>query len=78
MYMYAMYASSSAQSLAMLPSAAEGALLELRAFVERKRQVFTPPSVPAGWATQQGRKLCVMGNFETAGLNLNGDLRAER
>jgi hypothetical protein len=40
---------------ATTPPAAEGALNELRALVERKGQVVTPPSVSAGlWAALVG------------------------
>jgi hypothetical protein len=59
-----------------LPPAAARAVLELRALVEGKGLAFTPPSVGRRW--QQGRKLAVFGHFETAGLFLYGDLRAER
>ncbi len=61
----------------MSPAAAEHAERVLRAFVEGKRLPFTRPSVPAGWGALL-LKHCVLGRFETAGLNLKGDLRAAR
>ncbi len=60
-----------------LPPAAARAVLELRALVEGKGLAFTPPSVPPRWSAQS-RKLAVFGHFETAGLFLGGNLRAER
>ncbi len=50
---------------------------KLRAFVVGRGLPFTPASVPAGWAALPVRR-CVMGRFETKGLHLEGDLRAER
>jgi hypothetical protein len=68
---------SSSRNAFAMPWAAEGALLELRAFVKGRGLSFTEPSVLAGWAALPVKR-CVLGNFETKGLNLKGDLRAER
>jgi hypothetical protein len=37
---------------------------------------FTEPSVPAGWGALPLNH-CLLGHYETAGLNVNGDLRTD-